>query len=431
MAPTREALAEKVAPIQELIKRTLKDIVHAPIGSESLDVEAIKALKEVVTEHEEQEKQEKQEKGANALQAVKTVKASIEYLLCAETATPRLLNHNQPFDLGDRATFVGIGAIPFGVTGTIIGKDPTTLRILLDKPIIGGTDLDGLCEEGFGITVPLAECINLSNVRPPPGVKHPPGKEGKVVNLPVKAPVTRPAWQEGNLVGHLRPPTQNQFSKRPDQPSKPTGERGRQPLRTTITATKSTNQQSSIQKVPQIPVQQSHAAPKPGPPLRTVRMEDLFKQAEQRPIVHPYRPIAPLYPEQFIAEATRLKPEITQQSRSVKVEDLFAALTMRAEGASLEQTSGQTTFSLGQTLERTEESKPKQPSRILPPITNPQPTNLPQQHPLPAQKAPLSAPKNPPLAQQAPHPEGTVFYSTSRKELKGLLRPDGKWQPPQ
>ena len=78
----------------------------------------------------------------------------------------RLLD--QKFGLGDRiVATLNQGIMPLGSKGTVIGIDGEFLEVLLDLPLMGGTDLDGRCSIGRGATIHRASCINLTNVQPP------------------------------------------------------------------------------------------------------------------------------------------------------------------------------------------------------------------------------------------------------------------------
>jgi 5'-3' exoribonuclease 1 len=70
----------------------------------------------------------------------------------------------QDFRLGERALFaLSSGAVPFGTAGTIVTVTKTHVEVLLDVPVVGGTDLSGRCSHRRGISVAHGEIINMSS----------------------------------------------------------------------------------------------------------------------------------------------------------------------------------------------------------------------------------------------------------------------------
>lgn len=67
------------------------------------------------------------------------------------------------FMLGDRVVYMlNSGTIPFGKRGTVVSILRNQVEIVLDYPIIGGTDLAGRCSQMRGIVTDMESVFNLS-----------------------------------------------------------------------------------------------------------------------------------------------------------------------------------------------------------------------------------------------------------------------------
>lgn len=67
------------------------------------------------------------------------------------------------FKLGERAVFaLSSGAVPFGTSGTIVTVSKTHVEMVLDTPIVGGTDLGGRCSHRRGLSVPHGAIVNMT-----------------------------------------------------------------------------------------------------------------------------------------------------------------------------------------------------------------------------------------------------------------------------
>jgi len=80
------------------------------------------------------------------------------------------LLESQTFDLGDRVLFaLNYGLIPFGFTGTVVGKSSKfpRLEIFFDEPISAGTNLEGRCPPNRGAIISTSALLNLTKKQLP------------------------------------------------------------------------------------------------------------------------------------------------------------------------------------------------------------------------------------------------------------------------
>lgn len=91
-----------------------------------------------------------------------------------------MFNHLQKYSLGDRIVSI---SSHFGSFGTVIGIEAQSgrIRVLMDSPVIGGSD-----EGGRVVIFGVKECLNLSDIQSP---LNPPKKIETVKNVVKKAPV--------------------------------------------------------------------------------------------------------------------------------------------------------------------------------------------------------------------------------------------------
>jgi Xrn1 SH3-like domain len=111
---------------------------------------------------------------------------------------------NQTFQLGERVVCtVDHGNVPLGLKGTVISIELPNLSILLDEPIMGGSNLEGLCSDSRGVSIHKDYVLNLSNIQPPFSVDAPRKKLALKKNRPMHSP---------------SPPVQNNWTNGPPIP---------------------------------------------------------------------------------------------------------------------------------------------------------------------------------------------------------------------
>eukprot|EP01124_Arcella_intermedia_P026187 TRINITY_DN4857_c0_g2_i7.p1 TRINITY_DN4857_c0_g2~~TRINITY_DN4857_c0_g2_i7.p1 ORF type:complete len:1567 (-),score=298.85 TRINITY_DN4857_c0_g2_i7:43-4743(-) len=67
------------------------------------------------------------------------------------------------FSLGDRVVHLrGFGSTPFGARGTVVAIKGNFVEVLMDKPCIGGLDLEGSCSPMRGLVLSKEVVLNLS-----------------------------------------------------------------------------------------------------------------------------------------------------------------------------------------------------------------------------------------------------------------------------
>ncbi|KAG0744718.1 hypothetical protein G6F57_009444 [Rhizopus arrhizus] len=70
---------------------------------------------------------------------------------------------NQTFTLGDRVVYVSdTGIVPLGLKGTIVALSEKIIDVLFDKPFLGGTTLNGRCQELRGAALSSWQVIKFS-----------------------------------------------------------------------------------------------------------------------------------------------------------------------------------------------------------------------------------------------------------------------------
>ncbi|KAI9256901.1 exoribonuclease 1 [Sporodiniella umbellata] len=68
---------------------------------------------------------------------------------------------NQAFNLGDRVVYAtDTGIVPLGLKGTVVSYSQKVIDVVFDKPFLGGTTLDGGCQETRGAALNTWQVIN-------------------------------------------------------------------------------------------------------------------------------------------------------------------------------------------------------------------------------------------------------------------------------
>eukprot|EP00038_Savillea_parva_P026454 m.54229 g.54229 ORF g.54229 m.54229 type:complete len:1438 (+) comp7513_c0_seq2:69-4382(+) len=107
-----------------------------------------------------------------------------------------------PLALGDRVVYVnGTTSIPFGSRGNVvsmIGRSRTDVEVLFDRPVPGGTDLNGRGPAGRGVRSNAAWFVKITHPLRAPG-----GGSGGATAPPFPTPVT-PSPDAANLMALLQ-----------------------------------------------------------------------------------------------------------------------------------------------------------------------------------------------------------------------------------
>lgn len=154
---SRDELQALVAPLQEVIRTRLGPVVHVAYEGDYLHPATIHQIQTAWHDYERN----------HCVPSVQDATVPVETVISPLTGVLRLRSQqtNCRFALGHRIAYVGQGSIPFGVKGVVVGIDPGltgSLWVVLDQPIIGGGDLDGMCQGGCGVVVEKGACLNLN-----------------------------------------------------------------------------------------------------------------------------------------------------------------------------------------------------------------------------------------------------------------------------
>lgn len=115
-------------------EKGILDLPRVPCGSEILSLQGIKQI---------EEQSNKWEKSNKEKLVKKAMVVHKHFLLPPLRFLPQHLTQNAYFYLGDRVVVATLDQkAPFGAFGTVVGQRIDYLEVVLDRPFIGGTNLN-------------------------------------------------------------------------------------------------------------------------------------------------------------------------------------------------------------------------------------------------------------------------------------------------